>query len=178
MKVQNIDNNISMCALYFPKRPEGMTNITPQIEQAIKNNEFIKNLALKNDIFVRFIPKSEKFHFHMLSIDIVDIHKKSTKKSMLFSSRIYGGVTNISAIDFINKIRKPAEKIKQNFFSRLIYGRKNPNQTEIFNYQELSPVIDDEYLLSKGMSSVNENLKLAELKRRIIDMEIMKRIDL
>jgi len=180
MKVQNIDkqNNISMRALYFPSKPESMTFITPKIEQAIINNKFISVLAQENDVFVRFIPKNEKFNFHMLSIDIVDLPEKLHKKSILFSSRIYGGVTDISAIDFINKIRKPLDNVKQNFFSRLFYGKKNPNQTEFFNYQELSPLVDDEYLLDKGMLSVNESLKLAELKRRTIDMEIMKRIDL
>ncbi len=165
MKINQINNGLSMKALYFPAKPK--LNVTPEIKNAICNNAYIKSLSEKEDVFARFIPKNQcGMSSHLLILDIVDFEKLTTKKSMWFSSRMFGTYADIKPLDFIAKITNPQKTnpVKNSFWKRLF----SEDPTKYFNYH------DDLFLLKKGLLKENEALKQAENERLKINSEIMK----
>ena len=160
---RNKNINISMKGLYFSTKPSG--GMSSEIKNTISKNPYIKSLAEKEDIIASFEPKAKNGLLqHILILDVVDITKKQVKKSMWFSSRLFGKFKDISPIEFINKVCEPP-KIKQpkGFWGKIFTNKQNPNQNQYFNYQEVSPHKDD--LLVQKLH-VNEQLKEAEQKRR------------
>ena len=151
MKIQQVKSNISMGALYFPKKPLLGADFTPEIKLAIQNNPYIKSLSQKEDVFARFVPKGQDGMMqHLLILDILDFSKRQTKKSMWFSSRLFGGEKDISAVNFINSIKQPTEN------------------------EEVTPNTDNATLLKKGLNAENDALKEAESKRVQINADVMK----
>ena len=175
MQIKKLNNDsTAMKALYFPKEPNSIAN-NKNIKNAVYNNKYIQSIAEKEDVLVRFMPKDKDFMQHLLILDIVDLSTKQTKKSMWFSSRLWGKFANISPEAFIDKISKPLDKApKKSFWQKLF--PKNPHQTEYFNYQEISPLKDDEFLLSRGLIKENNVLKEAESKRRKLNTQIIDAI--
>ena len=176
MKIQQVKSNISMGALYFPKKPLLGADFTPEIKQAIQNNPYIKSLSQKEDVFARFVPKGQDGMMqHLLILDILDFSKRQTKKSMWFSSRLFGGEKDISAVNFINSIKQPTEnKPAKSFWKKLFTSHKNTNQTKYYNYEEVTPNTDNATLLKKGLNAENDALKEAESKRVQINADVMK----
>lgn len=157
------NKNISMKGLYFRTKPSG--GMSSEIKNTISKNPYIKSLAEKEDIIASFEPKAKNGLLqHILILDVVDITKKQVKKSMWFSSRLFGKFKDISPMEFINKVCEPP-KIKQpkGFWGKIFKNKQNPNQNQYFNYQEVSPHKDD--LLAQKLH-VNEQLKEVEQKRR------------
>lgn len=175
MQIKKLNNNsTAMKALYFPKEPNSIAN-NKNIKNAVYNNKYIQSIAEKEDVLVRFMPKDKDFMQHLLILDIVDLSTKQTKKSMWFSSRLWGKYANISPEAFIDKISKPLDKAPKKSFWQKLFSQ-NPHQTEYFNYQEISPLKDDEFLLSRGLIKENNALKEAESKRRKLNTQIIDAI--
>ena len=175
MQIKKLNNDsTAMKALYFPKEPNSIAN-NKNIKNAVCNNKYIQSIAENEDVLVRFIPKDKDFMQHLLILDIVDLSTKQTKKSMWFSSRIYGKFANISPEAFIDKISQHLDRfLKKSFWQKLF--PKNPHQTEYFNYQEVSPLKDDEFLLSRDLIKENNALKEAENERRKLNTQIIDTI--
>lgn len=181
MRIENLNTgNIATKALYFPKDPNSIAN-NKNIKNAVYNNKYIQSIAENEDVLVRFMPKG-KYMQHLLILDIVDLNTAQTKKSMWFSSRLFGKFANIRPENFIEKITEPVQTTKNSFWNKLFHRNKNSsqtanfNQTEFFNYQEFSPLKDDSVLLSKGLKKENELLKEAENARQLLNTNIIKNI--
>ena len=173
MKIDT-SSQISSKALYFPQKPEASFVKDFQIKNAIMNNRYISELAKKEDIFVRFMPKDSENTSHVLILDIVDIKHRLTKKAMWFSSRLYASKSTreIEPVDFINKIEKPEPPAKT-FFGGLLQMISHPNQ-KYFNFNETSPY---KVLAGKGNNALCKELKDAELTRYAYNQEAMRKIN-
>ena len=176
MKVQRVKSNISMGALYFPNKPQLGADFSSEIKRAIENNPYVKSLSKTEDVFARFVPKGQNGMMqHLLILDIIDFSKLQTKKSLWFSSRLFGGVKDISAVDFLNKIEQPrTNKTTKSFWKKLLTSHKNPNQTKYYNYQEVIANTDNDVLLKNGLNTVSNALKKAENRRVQLNADIMK----
>lgn len=157
----SISDGLSSRALYFPPEPYYSAVKDFQIMKAIRQNKYISKLAKDEDIFVRFMPKTDDTSAHTLIADIVDFNNKLTKKSLWFSSRLLASrkTRDISSIEFINKIEKPL-KSTQTFLSAFFQELFHPNQ-KYFNFSETTPFSVESNL----PKHLNDALKEAEQTR-------------
>lgn len=167
----NTNYNISMKRLYFPASIN--KSINKEIKEAIIENPYIKLLSKNEDVIVSFSPKSKDgLMQHILILDVIDFKVKEIKKSMWYSSRLFGMFKDISPVEFINKISEPIKaKPVKGFWGKFFKKKNNPNQTPYFNYEEVSP---NKYNAEEKALNINEQLKQAELKRRNLIIDSIK----
>lgn len=121
MKVQPV-SNISMQAIYFPKKPENTYVADKKIQNAIKSNPFISKLSEQADIFVRYW--NAKNVYYSMSIDIVDLQKKQTKVSMSYVTTFLKDKPNLSELDFISQIKEPNSNKKGNLLKKIMRSNR------------------------------------------------------
>ena len=166
----NKNNNIAMKGLYFSVI--GKTEIDKDIKNAITKNPYIKSLSEKEDVIASFTPKSKDgLMQHVLILDVVDLKTNQGKKSMWYSSRLFGAFKDITPIEFINTIKDQTKTSKNGFLQKIFKKKNNPNQTKYYNYQEGLNYIDN-ILVQK--LNISEQLKKAEQERIKLNIERIK----
>ena len=168
----DMSGGLSYKALYFPTMPNYSAIHDFNITNAIQHNKYIADLAKNEDIFVRFMPKSNDTSAHTLIMDIIDIKNKLTTKSLWFSSRLIASseTRNISPVEFINKIEKPLKPAKT-FLGSLFQILFHPNQ-KYFNYSETTAFSRESNLPKYLDDALNE----AELIRYEYNSQFLKEI--